>query len=79
MSEKVLTLDGAAKYLKLSVEVTQGLLESGELAGKQIAGEWRTTSRAALNCIDGGAGSMTCCTTADGETVCCPPGSTGCC
>lgn len=79
MSDKVLTLDGAAKYLKLSTEVTQGLLESGELTGKQIAGEWRTTYRAALNCIDGGLGSMACCTNVDGETVCCPPGSTGCC
>lgn len=77
--DAVLTLEDAAVFLSVGVDVIQGLLEAGEIPGRKVGGEWRTTTRAIVNYVDGISTGMTCCTTPDGSTVCCPPGSTGCC
>ena len=80
--ESVLTLDEAAEMLKVSPEAVEKYLSDGEMAGRQLEGEWRTTSRAVMEFVDGLSSQMTCCTTEDGKTVCCTPspsGSGGCC
>lgn len=77
--DTVLTLDEAAAFLKAAPEVIQGLLETGELKGRQIAGEWRTTSRAAISYVDGVPLNGACCTSEDGTVTCCQPGQSGCC
>ena len=82
MSDKVLTLKGAAKLLRVTSDTVETLLESGQLAGRQIEGEWRTTRRAVLFYIDGGAGRADCCPpgcgAAEGAKGCCS-GLPGCC
>ena len=86
MTDEILTLEGTAQFLKVSIEAVNGLVESGELPGRRIDGEWRTTSRAVLGFVDGAAAqSSMCCVpvAASGELVavgggCCDP-STGCC
>lgn len=79
-AEQVLTLDEAAELLKVSPELVQEYLNKGELAGRKLDGEWRTTSRAVINFVDGLSNHMMCCTTSDGKTVCCTPSeSGGCC
>ena len=76
----VLTLEEAAELMKVAPGLVERHLESGELAGRKLDGEWRTTSRAVLEFVDGLSARMACCTTADGKTVCCgPEGSCGCC
>ena len=77
--DSVLTLEEAAEFLKTSEDIIQKLLEQQDVAGRKVGGEWRTTSRALLSYVDGVPLQMTCCTTEDGQTVCCPPGSSGCC
>jgi hypothetical protein len=80
VSEKVLTLDDAAAFLKISPDTVETLLESGQVAGRQIEGEWRTTRRALLFYVDGGIGEMACCPTgATGERGGCCSGLPGCC
>ncbi|MFP6617679.1 MAG: helix-turn-helix domain-containing protein [Candidatus Hydrogenedentota bacterium] len=85
MTDTVLTLDDAAKFLKVSPETVEGLLEGEELPGRQIGGEWRTTTRAVISFVDGVplqvacCTSGACCTTAEGSALCCQPGETGCC
>jgi excisionase family DNA binding protein len=78
-TEVVLTAKEAARYLRVSFETIESLLESGELVGRKIGDEWRTTTRAVLSFVDGVPLQMTCCTTEDGQTVCCQPGESGCC
>ncbi len=68
MGQKILNVEEAAKMLKVSPDAVGDLLQSGDIPGKQIAGEWRTTSRALVNYVDG---------LGDG-VVCCPPGTTCC-
>lgn len=67
MSAKILSVKEAAKRLDVKPDVVTELLESGDLPGRQIGGEWRTTTRALLSYVDG---SPT-------EAMCCPPGT--CC
>lgn len=70
MSQKVLSVKAAAKFAGVSTDAIQRLLESRELAGRQIDGQWRTTRRAVLHYIDGGIGTSAGC--------CCPaPGAGG--
>jgi excisionase family DNA binding protein len=84
-ADTILTLDDAAKFLKVSTETIQGLLESDELPGRQIGGEWRTTSRALVSFVDGVPLQVACCTPSDcctpaaSSSLCCQPGDTGCC
>ena len=83
MSDEVLTANEAAHVLKVSVEVVTGLLMDGELPGRQIAGEWRTTTRALVSYVDGVPLAMGCCVPGEDGTLsgvnCCTPGSDGCC
>ena len=80
MSQKVLSVKAAAKFAGVSTEAIQRLLESRELAGRQIDGQWRTTQRAVLHYIDGGIGSSVgCCCPAPGEGGGCCSGLPGCC
>jgi excisionase family DNA binding protein len=74
--ESILTLDDAAELLKVSEDVIQGLLESGEIPGRQIGGEWRTTTRAIVSYVDGVPLQMSCCTT-DASGMCCVPATEG--
>ena len=89
--ESILRLEDAAELLKVSEDVIQGLLESGEIPGRQIGGDWRTTTRAIVSYVDGVPLGVSCCTTdasgmccvtSEGSTVCCvpaPEGSNLCC
>jgi hypothetical protein len=77
MDDAILTLDEAAGLLKVAPETLADLLMSGEVAGRNIGGEWRTTRRALAYFVDGGVGS---------QAACCPPGmccgphaAEGCC
>ena len=93
MSKKILNLSDAAKMLSIDAGVVEALLRQGEIAGREIGGEWRTTARAVLNYVDGGVGTMccppgTCCVPADQAVAggCCTPAqadaaknSGGCC
>lgn len=80
MSEKILTVDEAAKFLKVSTGAVQTLLESRELAGRRIEGQWRTTRRAVLLYVDGGIGEMACCPCPPaGVASACCSGEPGCC
>lgn len=84
MSDKILTIEEAAKRLKVAPEIVAGLLESGELPGRRVGGEWRTTSRALLGYVDGISTQGGCCipVAADGPTAgvaCCQPNDSGCC
>ena len=90
VSDKVLTLEEAAKFLKVAPEAIADLLESGELPGRQIAGKWRTTKRAVISFVDGvPLQPMVCCTpttccpdaeqTADGTACCTPTSGDGSC
>ena len=68
MGEEILTIDEAARAMQVAPDVIESLLVSGDIPGKEIAGEWRTTMRALVGYVDGqGAGVM-----------CCPPGTTCC-
>ena len=71
MDEQVLTLEEAAKFLKVDVGLVSRLLESKELPGRLLGDEWRTTTRAIVGFVDQISSQMTCCTTEDG--ACCVP------
>lgn len=77
MDSEILTVDEAAGLLKAAPAVVLGLLQSHELPGRQIEGEWRTTKRALVSFIDGAPLHMTCCT----PDMCCTPSASGhgCC
>lgn len=84
MSEEILTIEEAAGHLKVTPEIVGGLLENGDLPGRRIGGEWRTTTRALLGYVDGQSAQASCCipVAADGSTTgaaCCQPNDTGCC
>ena len=78
MSEKILTIDDAAALLQITSDTVQTLLESGQMAGRQIEGEWRTTRRAVVYFVDGGVGEGACCPAPGARTGCCS-GLPGCC
>lgn len=64
MDDDILTIDEAARYLKVSPEIVADLLKSSDLVGRTIGGEWRTTKRALLSFVDG----------VSLQGACCPPG-----
>ncbi len=88
MSDEVLTIEEAAQVLKVSPGIVTGLLEDGDLPGRQIGGSWRTTARALVSYVDSVPMQMGCCcvpadASATGEMSavgvgCCDPKS-GCC
>lgn len=67
MDDDILTVDEAARLLKVAPDIVTRLLMASEIAGRNIGGEWRTTRRALLSFVDGVPLS----------TACCP--SDGCC
>lgn len=71
MTDEIMTVDEAAAALKTAPDVVVALLDSGELPGRKLGGEWRTTSRALVSYVDGVPNGMVCCTTSD----CCAPSS----
>jgi excisionase family DNA binding protein len=71
MTDEVLTLEEAARFMKVDVGLVSRLLESKELPGRMLGDEWRTTTRAVVGFVDSIPSQMTCCTTEDG--VCCMP------
>jgi excisionase family DNA binding protein len=71
VSDKIFTPKEAAKCLKVASETVIELLESGDLPGRQIGGEWRTTRRAIMSFVDGVPLQQTVCCT---PTVCCTEG-----
>jgi len=83
MDSEVLTVDEAAGRIKVAAEVVLSLLESGELPGRKIGGEWRTTMRALVSFVDGVPLQMTCCVPEGCCTTdaCCTPSAAprGCC
>ncbi len=80
MSDKILTIEEAAERLKVTPEIVGGLLENGELPGRRIGGEWRTTTRALLGYVDGLSAQAGCCIPVGADGVaCCQPNDTGCC
>lgn len=52
VSDEVLTIEEAAEVLKVTPEVVTGLLEDGDLPGRPVGGEWRTTKRALISFVD---------------------------
>jgi excisionase family DNA binding protein len=52
---EVLTLDEAAKLLRLGPEQLQGAAAAGELPGRRIAGEWRFSQSALIAWLGSGA------------------------
>lgn len=83
MSDDVLTANEAAHALKVSVEVVTALLTEGELPGRQIDGEWRTTLRALVSYVDGVPLVVNCCVPGEAGSLaaanCCAPGDDNCC
>ena len=67
MDDEILTVEEAARLLKIAPETVLGLLMAADLAGRNIGGEWRTTKRALVGFVDGIGLS----------TSCCGPGITG--
>lgn len=52
MSDEILTLEEAAALLKIGPDVINDLFVCGEIPGRKIGGQWRTTKRALINYID---------------------------
>ena len=78
MDSKILSVAEVAMLLKVPPELVVNLLQSNELPGRNIGGEWRTTMRALVSFVDGVPLQATCCV----PDVCCTPGATagrGCC
>lgn len=73
MYDDILTVDEAAGLLRVEPDIVLNLLMAGELPGRNVGGEWRTTKRALVSFIDGAPLDGACCT-ADG---CCSPCSAG--
>lgn len=82
MNDEILTIDEAAHYLKVNVDLVGQLLESGEVPGRKVGGEWRTTRRALASFVDGvPLGGACCCVPVETESSagCCAPSSGRCC
>jgi excisionase family DNA binding protein len=86
VSDTILTIEEAAQLLKAPTDTVSELLESGDLPGRRVGGEWRTTTRALVTFVDGGMPSqMTCCVPVesgegtDGSAICCQPATGRCC
>lgn len=77
--DDILSVREAAALLGISKDAVEKLLEDGSIVGRKTEDVWRTTTRALASYIDGVPLDVTCCTTSDGTTVCCTPGSSGCC
>lgn len=80
MDDEILTLEEAAAFLKVAPETLPDFFKTGDLAGRFIAGEWRTTRRAVVSFVEGIALESPCCP----PGTCCPPSSSsgagaGCC
>jgi excisionase family DNA binding protein len=75
MTDEVLTIEEAAKFLKVDEGLVSRLLESKELPGRLLGDEWRTTTRAVVGFVDS-ISNQVCCTTEDG--VCCVPAGNSC-
>ena len=78
MESEILTLNEAATVLKAEPDTLEALLAAGEIAGRHIGGEWRTTLRALVCYVEGVAIDAPCCP----PGACCPPNggtSSGCC
>lgn len=69
MDDEILSVEEAAARLKIAPAQVLDLLMAADLAGRNIGGEWRTTTRALLSFVDGlGVGSGCC-----GPGMCCTP------
>ena len=89
VSDEVLTVEEAAQALKVSPDIVTGLLEEGDLPGRQIDGDWRTTQRALVSYVDSVPIQMGCCCAPAGASVtgemsavgvgCCDPNTGRCC
>jgi hypothetical protein len=79
VNNNVLTLQEAALFLKVRPETVVALLESQEIAGRLLDGDWRTTQRAVLYFVDGGVGTTNCCVPMDASGKPCCSGEPGCC
>ena len=82
MDEDILGLEEAAHYLKVKAELLGQFLDSGELAGRKIGGEWRTTRRALASFIDGVPMTWNCCcmpAEMEQDSGCCQQSGERCC
>ena len=82
MDEDILSLEEAAHYLKVKAELLNPFLDSGELAGRKIGGEWWTTRRALASFIDGVPLTGNCCcmpVETEQSSGCCQQSSGRCC
>ncbi len=75
MDDDILTVDEAAGLLKVTPDLVLNLLQSSELAGRNIGGEWRTTRRALVSFVDGVPIQAGCCP----QEMCCGTSAAGCC
>ncbi len=70
MNDEILTVEEAAQYLKVKAALMSQLLENGEVSGKKIGGEWRTTRRALASFIEGvPLGGNCCCVPVESEAT----------
>ena len=72
-NDEILTVEEAAGLLKVAPDVVLNLLVSNDLPGRNIAGQWRTTTRALVSYVDGVPLQMSCCT----PEMCCKPAANG--
>ena len=82
MNEEILTVEEAGQYLKAKADLVHQLLESGEVPGRKIGGEWRTTRRALASFVDGVPLAGNCCCVpveSDAGANCCAPSGGRCC
>ena len=83
MDSEILTVAEAAGLLKVAPEIVLRLLQTNDLPGRKLEGEWRTTKRALVSFVDGVPLQMTCCVPEGCCTTesCCTPASDarGCC
>lgn len=82
VNDEILTIDEAALYLKVKTDLISQLLESGDVPGRKVGGEWRTTRRALASFVDGvPMGGACCCVPVQAEAAdgCCTPSSGRCC
>lgn len=90
MNDEVLTIEEAARFLKVAPDIVSGLLKGDELPGKEIGGQWRTTKRALVSYVDSVPlqGGCCCVPVASGSMAemamagggnCCDPNGSGCC
>lgn len=72
MDTAILSVDEAARILRVEPSVVTELLNDGELPGRIVGGEWRTTARALASFVDGVPLIPANCCGPDG--ACCVPG-----